>query len=81
MKVLDEIKEIVDNMKEDFHLQPTKLTYLQALSKLVAHLEEQVNRTVTEITLGFDTPINGEWKFFVEFDDELEVMYIKEESQ
>jgi hypothetical protein len=61
---------------------------LQAYKKLIAHLEERINRNVVEITQGYDTPINGEWKFFVEFNDmytdedgELEIIYIKEEEE
>jgi hypothetical protein len=52
---------------------------------LIAHLEERVNRNVVEITQGYDTPINGVWKFFVDFNDEftdedgeLEIIYIKD---
>jgi hypothetical protein len=57
------------------------MTYIQALNKLIAHLEERVNMIVLDITLGWDNPKGGKWKFFVEFDDvdnDLEILYIKD---
>ena len=58
------------------------MTYIQALKKLIAHLEERVNRNVVDIQLAADKPIDGRWKFFVSYDDEYEdnmdVIYIKD---
>jgi hypothetical protein len=61
---------------------------LQAFKELIEHLEERVNRNVVEITQAYDTPQNGEWKFFVEFNDmytdedgELEIIYIKDDKK
>ena len=58
---------------------------LQAYEKLIEHLKERINRNVVEITQGYDQPIKGEWKFFVDFNDmytdedgELEIIYIKD---
>jgi len=57
------------------------MKYIEALNKLIAHLEERVNMEVLDITLGWDEPNGGKWKFFVTFDDEdndLEILYIKD---
>ena len=54
------------------------MTYLQALDKLIEHLEQRENRNVVDIQL--DELKSGMWKFFVSFDDiyekQLEVVYV-----